>query len=303
MKEDRRSLLDTIFGNMLNYYLWLIALTLAFSSSFLFFKLYLRAKGTPLGKVAFYISVNSFLWSMAIAVLSIPSMTMVGIYTDIFLITTCLAGVASVLGAYYRGIIQGLLTPTGYVKPRNLRIYYALCGLAFGIALVSVILFALNVSFLKAAMNGQSILGEVGIIFLTISLIMLVRPNPHRKLAYLGIIIASTLGILVLAGNWLLIRALFNPFQSGLTSDLTALGLIAASVGEFLSLRQGLKARTAQFIPYTGVFLIAILALVGYVISLPILYNAGVYVGISSPAAICFLVISLAQIWLAWNSS
>ena len=108
-----------ILGQVLNYYLWLLALTLAFSSSIIFFKLYAKSRGTPLGRVAFYISINSFLWSIAIAVLSVPSMTMVGIYTDIFLVATSLAGVASIVAAYYRAVIQWLLTPSSDGKSRD----------------------------------------------------------------------------------------------------------------------------------------------------------------------------------------
>ncbi len=293
-------MLENIYGMVLNYYLWLFALTLAFSSSILFLKLYVRSRGTPLGKVAFYISLNSLLWSIAIAVLSVPSMMMVGIYTDIFLVATSLAGVASIIGAYYRALIQGLLTPTGDGKPWQLRVYYALCGFAFAVALISIVLFALNNPILKNAMNGLSILGEVGIIFLTGSLIALVRLKRLKILAYLGISVAFILGVLVLAGNWLLIRFLANPFSAGFTSDLTAVGLIAASLAAALSIRSKLRARTAQFIPSTTVLLIAVLAIIGYVINLPMLYNGGVYVGLSTPAAICFLIIGSAQVWFGW---
>ena len=296
-------MLENIFGNILNYYLWLLALTLSFSSSIIFFKLYIRSRGTPLGKVAFYISINSFLWSIAIAVLSVPSMMMVGVYSDIFLVATFLAGVASIVGAYYRALIQGLLTPSDYAKPRDLHVYYLLCGLAFTVAFVSIVLFALNIPFLKSAMNGLSILGEIGIIFLTGSLIALVRLRPHKKLAYLGIVVAFILGVIVLMGNWLLIGFLANPFHAGFTSDLTAVGLIAGSLATVLSMRSGLKTRTAQFIPSTAVLLIAGLALIGYVINLPMLYNGGLYVGLSTPAAVCFLIIGLAQVWFEWKRS
>ena len=94
-------LLESIFGQMLNYYLWLLGLTLAFSSSVIFFKLYLRSKGTPLGRVAFYVSINSFLWSIAIAVLLVPSMTMSGVYTDVFLVGVFLGG----RRIYRRGVL------------------------------------------------------------------------------------------------------------------------------------------------------------------------------------------------------
>jgi hypothetical protein len=288
---------------MLNYYLWLLGLTLAFSSSVIFFKLYIRSKGTPLGRVAFYVSINSFLWSIAIAVLLVPSMTMSGIYTDVFLLVSSLAGVASIVGAYYRATIQSLLTPSGDGKSRDLRVYYVLYGLAFAVAFLSVIRFDLGIPIWIEAMKGQSIFGEVGIIFLTGSLIMLLKSRPPRKLAYIGIALALIIGFIALIGNWRLIRFMFNLFHTGYTSDLTAVGLIAASLGGVLSVRRGLRTWTAQFIPFTVVLLIGVLALVGYTISLPTLYNGGVYVGLSIPTAICFLLIGSAQVWYAWNRS
>ncbi len=293
-------MLDGIFGQALNYYFWLLALTLAFSSSIMFFRLYLRSKGTPLGKVAFYVSLNSLLWSISVAVLSVPSITMVGVYTDIFLIATSAAGITSIIAVYYRAIIQGLLTPSEEGKISNFRLYYALCGLIIAIAAVTVIRFFVDVSFLNEAISRMSIWGALGIILLTISLIMLSRPKRNRK-AYIGAGLALVTGLVVLIGNWLLIRFLFNPFQTGPTSDLTGEGLILASAACLLSQRSGLKARLAQFVFSTGVLLMASLALIGYFIGLPTLYNGGFYVSLSIPNSICFLLIALAQIWQAWK--
>ncbi len=295
-------MLDGTFGQALNYYFWLLALTLAFASSVIFFKLYLKSKGTPLGKVAFYVAINSFLWSMAVGVLSVPSITMVGIYTDIFLLVTSLAGVASMLAAYYRTVIQGLLTPSGYGNLRSFRLYYLPVGLTIAIALFSVIRFVFNIPFLNATANRMSFWGAFGILFLSAALIMLARSRP-RKLVYIAIAASLIIGIIVLLGNWFLIRILFNPFTSGPTSDLTGEGLILASLGALLSTRQGLKAWIAQFIPSMGVMLMAALAIIGYIANLPTLYNGGFYVSLSIPTALCFLLIGFAQAWYFWKRS
>jgi hypothetical protein len=226
---------------------------------------------------------------------------MVGVYTDIFLVIAILAGIASIFGAYYRGMIQWLLTPSYDEISRDLRVYYILCGLAFAVAIFGFIFNALNISFWKVTANEQSILGDLGIIFIAGSLIILIRSRPPRKLAYFGVVAAIVIGFLILAGNWLLIRFLVNPFHTGHTSDLAAVGLIAASMGAVLSMQRGLKTWVAQFIPVTLVLIIAILAFVGYMTNIPTLYTEGAYVGISASTVICFLLIGSAQIWYAWN--
>ncbi len=300
-KEAKPSLLEGIFGQALNYYFWLLALTLAFSSSVIFFKLYLKSKGTPLGKVALYISINSFLWSISVAVLSVPSITMIGIYTDIFLVATSVAGVSSIIAAYYRAIIQGLLTPSEG-RIRDFRIYHLLCGLTIAVALVTILRFAVDIPLLNEAISRMSIWGALGIILLAASLIMFYRPR-LRRFAYVGTLLALVIGLVVLLGNWFVIRFLFNPFQTGVTSDLTGEGLILASAGSILSQRNGLKAKTAQFVPSTGILLMAALAMIGYLVNLPTLYNGGFYVSLSIPNSICFLLIGLAQIWIALERS
>lgn len=226
---------------------------------------------------------------------------MTGVYSDIFLVAVSLAGIASIFGAYYRGIIQWLLTPSSDEKSRDLRVYYILYGLAFAVGLFGLISNALNIPLWKVPVNEQSIIGDAGLIFIAGSLIALTRSRPPRKLAYLGVVAAMIIGIMIIAGNWLLIRFLVNPFHSGHTSDLTAVGLIATSLAAVLSMRPGLKTWVAQFIPATCVLTIAILALIGYALNLPTLYTEGAYVGISISTVFCFLLIGSAQVWYAWN--
>ena len=123
-------------------------------------------------------------------------------------------------------------------------------------------------------MARRSMLGDLGVLFLAGSLIALVRLRPVRKLAYIGIGVALFVGVMIFVDNWVLgwvalfvhswiLHFLLNPFHIGFSSDLAAVGLIASSLGVMLSLREGLKTWTAQFIPATCVVIVAVLALVG----------------------------------------
>ncbi len=294
---------EFIAEQALNYYLWLLTLTLSFSSSIIFFKLYLKSRGTPLGKGAFYVSINSILWTIAIGFLSVwvSSMAMLGTPAWIFLSLTSAAGIASTIGAYYRAQIAGLLNPRGEEKT-HITLCYSLSIMAVLVAIFNDVFLAIDSRFMNIGANGMSVFGSLAMILAAGSIIALTLPkSPLKRLAFLCAILASLIALLAIIGYWLGIKSLYSPFDGKAISDLTAVGLVAASLWTFLSLKRGDKAWTARFIPSASVLLIAVLAVVGYIIDMPVLFNGGTVMKLSVPTAISFLLISSAQLWYSWK--
>ncbi len=303
MKEERPSLSDFIVEQALNYYLWLLTLTLSLSSSIIFFKLYLNSRGTPLGRGAFYVSINSILWTIAIGFLSlwVSSMAMLGAPAWIFLSLTSAAGIASSIGAYYRAQIAGLLNPRGEEKT-HIALCYSLGILAVLVAVVNDVLLAVGSRFLNIGVNGMSILGSLGIILAAGSIIALTLPKlPNKKIAFVSALFASVIGLAAIAGYSFGIRFLYSPFAGKPVSDLTAVGFIVAGLWVLLSLKRGDKAWTARFIPPACVLLISVLAIIGYIVNMPVLFNGGTTMKLSVPTAFSFLLLSSAQLWYSWR--
>ncbi len=312
MMQVRLLSLEEVLALVSNYYLWLLTLTLVFASSIIFFKLYQRSRQTPLGRASFFNAVSAFLWSLAIAVLSVPSIIMAGVFSTAFLVATSLAGIASILAAYYKAMVQWLITPSEDARPRDLRVFYVLCGLASLLALFSIISVSLRVPFWLQIMGTRSVLGDVGVFILAVSLIAVFRYERLRKLARIGIAVAIAVGVYIFVDNWVLgwialsirssiLQFFLNPFNGGFSSDLAAAGLIVAGLGAFLSIRKGLKTWTAQFIPSTCVVVVGVLALLGYGLNVPTLFDEGLWVALPALTSACFILIGLAQVWYAWN--
>ncbi len=299
--KERLWLSEIVLEQPFNYYLWLLTLTLSFSSSIQFYRLYVSTKGTPLGKVAFFISINSFLWSLALGFLAVASITMIGVDSWIFLTIVATAGIASSVGAYYRAQIVGLLHPRGE-KESHFPFCYAMSGLTIVLVIVGDLFDVLNIQLFNTTVYVISILGSFGLLAVALSIVALTLPkSPRPRYTILGAGIALAIAIIVLFGHVFGVPTLYSPFGGKATSDLTAVGLGVASAWTLLSLKRGVKVWAARFIPATGVLLIAVLALVGYFTNMPVLFNGGTMVKMSVLTAACFFFIGLAQLWYSWK--
>lgn len=293
---------SSIFDQVMLYDLWLLSLTLSISASLILFSLYLRSKGTPIGRNAFYVSLSSLLWSFALVAYAIPSIEKVEVYVGIFLVGSSFACAVSMLGAYERAKIQGILTPSGR-KKQDSRTWLALSVLALNVAFIGVLRFILSNPTLLNMMEGMSILTGLSFILIAGSLIALSRPTFPNKFIYLLIGLALAIAFTTIFGHWLEIPALYAPLPGGGTSVSTALGLIIASLGVAVARQRGLKAWVVKVNTAVGVLVIGVLAVLGYILGLPTLYSASSFARLSPPTALCFVLVGFALLLRNWRTS
>src|SRR3990172_6395407 len=194
-------MLETVFDHGVIYYLWLLTLTLAFAQSIILINLYLKSKGTPIGRLAFYTSLSSLMWSAATVVFAVRSIQEAEVFVGVFLFITTIAGIAATLAAYERARIQGILTPTGEREIKGCRLCRFLGVLVLIIAFVEIILFILNVPSLNAGIEGFSAISAISFIFISGSLIALTMPKFPNRIVYVGCGFAVIAASIVLLGH------------------------------------------------------------------------------------------------------
>jgi len=200
------------------YNLWLWTLALNFGSSLILVNNYIKSKGTPIGRSAFYFFLGSFLWSITATGITIPIIEENGFFFNYFyLFFTFLASIALSLGTYERARIQILLTPSIGEQTRDNRLWFILSFCIFALALIGVIL---------RGMGGLTCLGFILIAGL---LIPLTQPK-FTKLVYVGSAILLILGLTVISGNYLEIPALDSPLPGGPTTVPIAMVFIIAGL-------------------------------------------------------------------------
>jgi hypothetical protein len=301
-KRGRKPLSEFIFDQLLLYYLWLLTLGLVFSSFFTFAKFYWKIKKTIIGRVAFFVSICFLLWGVAIAVLAIPSVAEIQVYITIFLVIASFAGIAGIFAAHHEALISNILTPTGLAKHRFPHLTNVFSCFALVIALIGIIRFAVNNPVLNALMEGMSVMTGLGFVFLAGPLVALVRPKRFQKLVYLGACVSFIVAIVALIGHWLVIPILYAPLPGGGTSVSTALGLIISSIGLAITFQKDLRVKIAKLTLSIIILLISILAILGYITQLPVLYSSSSLATLSIPTAICFVFIGATLFVNSWRN-
>ena len=186
------------------YNLWLWTLALNFASSLILLNNYIKSKGTPIGRSAFYFFLNSFLWSITATIITIPIIEENGFFLNYFYLSfTFLAAIALSLGTYERTRIQILLTPGTKEQTRGNRIWFVLSFCIFAVALIGVIGIMLNNPTLNIMLRGMGGLTDLGFILIAGLFIALTQPKFTHKLVYVGSATLLILGSTVISGNLL----------------------------------------------------------------------------------------------------
>lgn len=291
-----------VFEAAVPYYLWLLTITVTISSASLITKFSLRMKRTLIGVTSFYFSLSFILWGAATVSMSLHHFVKeIEIYLVIYMLISSLASLAGIYAAYHGMVIQGILVPNGVrgVEPKLSNA--VLSALAFVIGFVGFARFALNNPLLNAMMEGMSILTALGFILLAVPLIALSRPKLLNEILYAGAGLTLTMAFVALIGHCLDIPVLYAPMPGGGLSVSTAMGFIGASIAVVFPRRQDLRAKIARLTLAVFVSLIAILALLGYLLNLPILYASSSFARLSIPTALGFILIGSALFWRAWK--
>ena len=295
-------MLQTIFEHGIIYYLWLLTLSLAFAQSIILVHLYLKSKGTPIGRLAFYISLSSLMWSIATAVYAVSFMQAAETYIGAFLFVASAAGITSTLGAYERARIQGILTPTGERDIKECRVCRYLGVLVLAIAIFEIGVFVSRIALMNLAIESFSFVSALGFLFIAASLIALTQPKFPAKLAYIGVGIALIMAFLVLIGHLLGISALHELIHvAGAGEVSTSVGLIVASFGVISLAQRGLKAWIVKINFATNILVIAALAVPEHIFYQPTIYSEASFATLSIPATASFFFLGLALLWAAWK--
>ena len=276
------------------YDVWLAALIISFSSSTILIHNYLQSRKTLIGRTALYYSLSSLIWSISISVYTFPTVEHVEFDEGFFFLGLAfLAGIIMILGAYDRAKIQSILTPSGKERPES-RFLFGLIILILAITLATILKPVINNPFLNSAIGSTSILTDVGLILISVSLFGLARPKFPKKLLYLSAGIVFTIGFVILFGFFAVnyLSPLDALLPGGGTTIEAAKGLLVASLGVPLAMQRGLKAWFAKIILAMGVLFIAILDLFAqYYLKHPVF--------LSNSAALCFIIIGIEQLWSA----
>jgi hypothetical protein len=263
-----------------------------FSSSIILMGIYLKSRGTPLGKNAFYIAISSLIWSIAGAIYSAPYIEGLQFNSSFFFLSlAAIAGITTTLGAYERAQIQVILTQSDERQLQKSRLWSTLTVLPFAIALVTLVHLALTSSFLNLAIGDTPFMTAIGLIAITGSLIALVNPRFPSKLVYVGSAIAFAIASAALICYSLNIS--LGVFTLGTGDIATAKAFLIASLALALAKRRGLKAWIIKINLSIGVLFMVTLAFTGYSIGHPAF--------LSFPTAICLFIVGGVLFWHAWR--
>jgi hypothetical protein len=220
------------------YSLWLFTFALTLASSLILFNYYLKSRGTPLGRTAFYFFLNSFWWSVASALMTIPIISTTGLAESYFyLIFPFMAGIASILGTYERSRIQSFLQPgTKKQTPHNNLSLFLYFGI-FVVALIAIIGGILNIPILNTGTGSSTGLG-----FMLISGLLIASAYARvQKLVYIGSAILLIYGSAALIGSALDIPILSCPLPGEPIKVTTALIFIIVGFWAVIENFSGLK--------------------------------------------------------------
>ncbi len=264
------------------YNLWLWTLALNFGSSLILLNNYLKSKGTPIGRSAFYFFLSSFLWSIAVTVITIPIIEENGFFLNYFyLFFAFLASLALSLGTYERTRIQILLTPGINKQTRDNRLWFILSFCIFALAIIGVIL---------REIGGMSCLGFIVIAGL---LITLTQPK-FTKLVYVGSAILLIFGLTVISGTYLEIPALYSPLPGGPTTLTIAMVFIIAGLCIALAKLSRLKWQIVKIDMAMVILFVVVTQFAAYFLRHPS--------HLSYPVLLLIVLVGGALLWRSWKT-
>ena len=272
--------------------LWLISLTVIFASFVVLVGLYFKSRGTPLGKNALYFAISALLWSIASAVYSAPYVVGFQFSSDfVFLGLTAMAGIASIIGAYERAIIQVVLTRSDERQPKS-RFISVLAVLPLFVALFMAVNLATGNSFLPHIIGETSLLTVFSLILVSVSLLALFNSRFPKKLIFVGSGLTFGLAVATLV-SYFLNNIPVETFLLGTGSIATAKALIITSLALFLATRGGLKAWIIKITLSIGVLFMVVLAFIGLIV-----HHPGFF---SIPIAVFFLLVGTSLFYRSWS--
>lgn len=273
------------------YNLWLWTLALNFASSLLLVDSYIKSKGTPIGKSAFYFFLGSLLWGITTMAITIPILQASETFGDWFYLSfTFLASIASSLGTYERTRIQILLTPGTKEQVRDNRLWFIVSFCIFAVASVGVIVTMMNSSIL-VGIGGLTGLGFILIAGLCIAL---TQTKLTRKLVYVGSTILLIIGVTVISG-WLLgIPILYSQLPGGPMKIPTAVFFIIAGLWIANAKLSGLKWWIAKITMALAILFTVVLQFVTY------LFRHSL--ALSSPTLFLIVLVGGAFLWRTWKT-
>ncbi len=280
------------FG-LYNVWLWTLALNLA--SSLILVHNYTNSKGTPIGRNAFYFSINSFLWTITSMIITIPILernNLVGNY--FYLSFPFLAAIALSLGTYERTRIQILLTPGTEEQTRDNRLWFILSFCIFAVALIGVISTMLHSHILNMVFRGMGGLTGLGFILIAGLFIALIHPKFTTKLVYVGSAILLILGFTVISGTLLDITALYSPLPGGPTTEPTALVFIITGLLIVIAKLPGLKWWIVRITMAMAILSTIVIQLVSYFFPH--------YEFLSYPELLLTVLVGVALLWRSWKT-
>lgn len=223
------------------YILWLFTFALTLTASVILAYHYSKSKGTPIGKTALYFFFNSFWWSVASALITIPFILTIGFAEGYFyLIFPFMAGIASILGAYERSRIQILLDPGAKKQVLDNKLWSVLSLCILGVALFTIISVLLDNPILNILSIGEGGLTGVGFTLIGILLFALSYARAE-KLVYLGSAALLGIGFTAILGQALDIVTWRAPLPGAPTKVTTAMVLIVVGIWIAIVKRSGLK--------------------------------------------------------------
>lgn len=264
------------------YNLWLWTLALNFGSSLILLSSYLKSKGTPIGRSAFYFCIGSFLWSIAVTVITIPVIEENGFFFNYFyLFFTFLAAITLSLGTYERTRMQILLTPGIKRQIRDNRPWFILSFCIFALALIGVAL---------REMGGLTCLGFILIAGLFIAL----TQAKFSKPVYVASALLMILGFTVISGNYLKIPALYSPLPGGPTTVTIAIVFIIAGFCTAATGLSGLKWWIVKIDMTMGILFTVVIQFVAYFLHHPL--------HLSYSVLLLSVLVGIALLWRNWKT-
>jgi hypothetical protein len=272
------------------YFLWLWTLALNFASSLILVNNYIKSRGTPIGRSAFYFFLSAFLWGITALVFTIPTLEKNNVGQNyLLLFFPFLASIALSLGTHERTRIQILLTPGTRKQSRDNRLWFILSFCIFVVALIGFIGGTLNNSFLK----GMGGLTGLGFILIAGLFIALTQPKFSHKLIYVGSAILLILGFTVISGNLLGIPTLYSPLFAAPTTVPTGLVFIIAGLWIAATELSGLKWWSVKITMAMAILSTVLIQIVSYVLHHP---------AALSSSALLIVLVGGAILWQSWKT-
>ena len=243
------------------YSLWLFTLALTLASSIILFNYYRKSKGTPLGRTAFYFFLNSFWWSIASFLITIPLITTIGIVESYFyLFFPFMAGIASILGTYERSKIQSFLQPGTKKQTPETNLWFIISYFISGIGLIAIIGAILNNPILNIVVVGTG--GSTGLGFVLIGGLLIALAHARaQKFVYIGSAILLILGFTLIIVFALKIPALQSLLSVNLKTVPIALVFVIVGLWAAIAKLPGLKWWIVKMVMALSVLSSIILAL------------------------------------------